>query len=211
MQRGQGLLQFGEHRAPVELFAVILVAIHGKEHLGLDLLEAFDHAARAKVRGAARPDRPDARTSQKCNHRFREIGHVGHDPVPRLYPKGSQRIGHRTHVARQFLPRDCTKRVPLGLEEQSRITNRSVSEDLLGIIELSPSEPLGTRHLPVRQHRGIRPGGLDGKEVPDRGPEVLEVAHRPVPQFLLVANVQPFFTFEPLHISCERGLLLQFL
>ena len=48
-QRGEQLLHDGE---PVEVLASVAVAVHGQEHLRLDLREAVDHAAGAEVRRA---------------------------------------------------------------------------------------------------------------------------------------------------------------
>ena len=39
--------------AAVEVLAAVAVAVHGKEHLRLDLRETVDHAARAPYSGAA--------------------------------------------------------------------------------------------------------------------------------------------------------------
>ena len=52
----------------------------GQQHGGLDLAEPVDHAARAELRGAARPDRAQARGGQERHQRLGDVRQVGRPP-----------------------------------------------------------------------------------------------------------------------------------
>ena len=59
--------------AAVERLAAVLVAVDAEQHLRRELREAVEHAARAEIRAAARPDGADAGGREHRDHGF---GHV---------------------------------------------------------------------------------------------------------------------------------------
>jgi hypothetical protein len=59
----------------------------------------------------------------------------------------------------------------------------------------------GTRHGPVGEYGAGRGGGLDVEELPERAPESLQVADRPLPQLLVVVHSDAMASPQP---SSER-------
>ena len=75
-------------------------------------------------------------------------------------------------------------------------------EQVLGVVEPGAGEPIGARHLVAREHRPVRRRGANREEVPDRGPELLEVADRPAPERVVVAaESQSALGLEPAHVA----------
>ena len=119
-ERRQRCLDLGQDRAPVEGFAAVRVAIHGEQHLGLDLGETVDQAAGPEVRRATRPDRPDRRAGQERHDGLRDVRHDRHDPVTATDPGSAQAGGDGRDGPLEFTPRDGPKRIALRLEDERR-------------------------------------------------------------------------------------------
>src|SRR4029077_17533974 len=66
----QLLSELSDDLAPVELLAAVGVAVDRDQHLRRDLREPIDEAARAEVRRAARPDRPETRACEQSDERL---------------------------------------------------------------------------------------------------------------------------------------------
>ena len=63
----------------------------------------------------------------------------------------------------------------------------AIAEEVLGVGQARAREPLRAGHLAPPEHALVRLGGLHVEELPDRGPEALEVVDRPAPQLVVVA------------------------
>ena len=63
-------------------------------------------------------------------------------------------------------------------------------EDVLGVVEAGAREPLGAGHLAAAEGALDLAVGLDAEEVPDRGPEGLEVGDRPAPELVVAVEAQ---------------------
>ena len=104
LQRRHLGLQAGDRLAPVEVLAAVAVAVDREEDLGLDLGEAVDHAGRAEVGRAARPDGADAGGGEEGDDRLGDVRHVGDDPVAALDPQRAQPGGGRGDLRPQLAP-----------------------------------------------------------------------------------------------------------
>ncbi len=60
-------------RQQIDLFAVVQIAIGGKENLRLDLSESIHHALRAEIRRARRPDAAECSRRQHRDDCFRDV------------------------------------------------------------------------------------------------------------------------------------------
>ena len=161
----------------VELAPVVAVAVDRQQHLRLDLREAVDHAARAEVRRAARPDRAERRarpgtrrSSPGCSACRRRRGRRA-----RRRARAGRRRSARVCVA-QLAPR------PLGVSSRGSdawtIAQRVVglaAEHVLGVVDLrcpgTTARPASraTRAPGRRARRRRRESQIDA-------PEAVEVA-----------------------------------
>ena len=71
------------HRlVPAELLAAVAVAAHREQHLRGDLREPVDHAVRAEIRRAGRPDGAQAGRGQQADDRLGDVRQERGHPVP---------------------------------------------------------------------------------------------------------------------------------
>ena len=101
-QAGQGRRDLGQHRGAGELLAVVPVAVAGDEHLRLDLREPVDHAARAEVRRARRPDRAQARGGEQADDRLGHVRQQRRHPVAATDAQRAQAAGDARHLLGEF-------------------------------------------------------------------------------------------------------------
>ncbi len=208
-KRGQRRLQLGDHGPAVEGLAAVGVAVDGEQHLWLDLLESVDHAAAAHVGRAARPDRAQAGAGQQRHHRLGDVRQVGDHPVAAAHTHVAQRRRDRGDLAFQLGPADLGQRLSLGLEQHGRALGRAAAEDMLGIVELRAHKPLRAGHGALGQHLGVGGRCLHIEELPDRGPEILKLRHRPAPELLVAVEVQLLALGKPFHIRVQPAIAPQ--
>src|SRR5579883_2053126 len=84
-ERRQSTLKFGNHRTTIKWFAIVLIAVNGKEYGWLNLLKAIDNTGDPEVRRATRPDGADAGTGQEGDERLGNIPHISNNAVSSLY------------------------------------------------------------------------------------------------------------------------------
>ena len=75
---------------PVEALAAVGVAVHRDQHLRGGLGEPVDHAVRAEVRRAGRPDGAQARAGQQADEGLRGVRQVARDAVAAADAEGPQ-------------------------------------------------------------------------------------------------------------------------
>ena len=190
-----------ERLAAVELAAVVAVAADREQHLGLDLREAVDHAARAEVRRAGRPHGAERRGGEERGRRLGDVRHVGDDAVAALDAQRAQAGGDPRDLVAQVAPGDLGVVAVLAARDDRERRVVLVAEHVLGVVDERAREPLRAGHLPRGQHG--RTALADAVAIPDRGPEPLEVLDRPAPQ--LVVAVEPALA----PVGAERGALQQ--
>src|SRR5690606_41127330 len=74
---------------------------------------------------------------------------------------------------------------------------RLVAQDVLGVIDARPDEPLGTRHLALCEDRLVRRGRHHLEIVVYRGPECLDLPGGPGLQLTVVGEVEAALLAEP--------------
>ena len=82
-------------------------------------------------------------------------------------------------------------------------------EDVLGVVEAGAGEPLGARHPAAAEGALVVTVGLNAEEVPDRGPEGLEVVYRPAPELVVVGEAQAALGLQPAHVLAQARALDQ--
>jgi hypothetical protein len=186
--RGADLLgDAGDDLAAVVVAPAVAVAVDGKEHLGLDLREAVDDRARAELGRGARPHRADRGGGQEGGDRLGDVRHVGGHPVAGTDAHAPQPAGDAGGLLAQLAPRPLRQLAQLaGVADGHRVVVAR-AEEVLGVGQPRPREPLRAGHLAPSEHALVRLGGLHVEELPDRGPEALEVVDRPAPQLVVVA------------------------
>ena len=167
------LLQAGDRLAAVEVLAAVAVAVDGEQHLGLDLGEAVDHAGRAEVGRAARPDRADRGGGEEGDDRLGDVRQVGDDAVAALDPELAQPRGDGGDLGAQLAPAQLAELAQLGGVQDRRLAVVLAGEDVLGVVEGGAGEPAGARHLARGERRGSarrRPGPRRSPRSPPRSP-----------------------------------------
>src|SRR5206468_1173610 len=84
------------------------------------------------------------------------------------------------------------------------VTVCTAAEDVLCIAEARTRKPPGSRHLARGEHALVRLARVDLEELPDRGPEVLELVDRPLPQGCVVLESEPARLVDPLSVARDR-------
>ena len=102
--RRQARADLGDLLAAVDVLAAVAVARDGEQHGGLDLPEPVHHAARAELRGAARPDRAQAGGGEERHQRLRDVRQVRHHPVAPADAEPGQPGPRSRHLVAQLLP-----------------------------------------------------------------------------------------------------------
>ena len=194
----------GDGPDPVEVPAAVAVAVDDEHHLRLDLGESVHDARRPEVRRAARPGRAEAGRCEECDQRLGAVGEVGDHPVSRGDPEGLQALANGRHPLAQLAPAELGELAELRGVDDRHLGVGLAAEDVLRVVEPGPREPLRAGHDPVPEDLFIW-GVRDHLEVvPDRGPEVLELGHRPFPQRPVVVRPDTAFLGEPAHVSVQE-------
>ena len=194
--------QPGDDVGAVEVASVVAVAVDAEEHLGLDLREAVDHAAGAEVGRAARPDGADRGGGEEGDQGLGQVRHVGGDAVAGTDPERAQCRGRPRDLVAQLAPGQRVDLAQLRRVPDRDPVRRLVGEQVLGVVEPRAREPLGAGHLAIAEDALVRCRRTDAEELPDRGPEVLELVHRPAPQGPVVAvELESALGLEPAHVA----------
>ncbi len=188
----------------VEVLAVVAVAVDAEQDLRLDLREAIDHAGSAEVRRAARPHGADRRGRQEGDQRLGDVRQIGDHAVAALDAQLAERGGRTGHLLAELPPAQLAERAKLRRVQHGHVGVALAAEDVLGVVELGPREPLGAGHHALRQDLRVGGRGLDLEEVPDRGPELLQLGDRPLPQRRVVGERSPALGLEPAHVAGHR-------
>ena len=188
----------------IEVTPAVAVTVDREEDLRLELAEAVDNGARAKVGRAARPDRAEAGRREERNDRFGDVRHVGDDAVAacRRQARTSPARTAATCFASSAYVTVVVVLEPACLgacDERGMIV--APGERVLRVIQLGAREPRRTGHRVAREDALVASARSDLEEVPDRGPEGVEVGHRPAPEVLIGAEAQTALACEPLHVA----------
>jgi hypothetical protein len=175
------------------------------------LLEAVYDAARAEVRGAARPDRADRSTGEQGDDGLGDIRQIGYHPVTALHAHTLEAGGERGSPLAHLPPAQLGEWSELGLVHDSGLILSRVLEDVLGVVELGTHEPLSTRHLALGQHPLVGFRGFHAAVLPDGGPEPLEVGDGPLPEFGVIVEGEILLLSQPSHVVGDPGVLLELL
>ena len=81
------------------------------------------------------------------------------------------------------------------------------AERVLGEVEARTGQPLRSRHRARAEDAHVRHRGNDVEPLPDRGPEALEVGRRPLPEGLVVGEVEPSRLLQPAGVAGDRRAL----
>ena len=187
----------------------VAVAVDREQHLRLDLREAIDHAARRRIGRARRPDGADRRARQERRHGLGDVRHVRGDAValgstpsvrrPRRSPRSRAASRPSVHSPR---------RPELGGVKQSGRGIILAPEDVLGVAQPRPGEPLGPGHLQTAEHALAGDREPDVEERDDRRPEPLDVVDRPSPQIAVAveANAPGLLRHLAYRVSVARSI-----
>ena len=186
-------------RAAAERLAAILVAIYAKQDLRGQLREAVQHAARAEVRPAARPDGADAGRRQHRDHRLGNVRQARDDAVAGLHAQLAQLGGEHTHLAAELFPRQRRDLLALRQVQHRGGARPLVPQHVLRIVGVRAGKPARARHLARLQHGPVGRRGDAAIAVPDGLPEGFELRDRPVPERVIVLEMKATLLREPVH------------
>ena len=193
--------------AAVDELVAEAVAGHGQEHLRLELPQAVEDAAHAELGRAGGPDRAQAGGGEEGDDRLRDVREVRDDAV--AGPDAE---------ALEPCPRPGDLVAELAEGQVERLARLRAGEDRDGVqvlvaphhvrrvVEAGAWEPLRAGHVPGAEHALVGSVRPDPVELPDRRPEALEVGHRPLPELLVLAEVEPSLGPQPGEVAPEVGL-----
>src|SRR5207253_3819947 len=163
----------------IVLLAVVAVAIGAEERLRLDLAEALEHGFDAEVGRTRRPDDALRERRQRQHSGLGNVRNEGCHPVSRAQAKRLQRLRGARDIAREI--RIAYAPLVAGLvPEDERLAAVAAPQEVLREIEPRLGEPVRARHLvAVHEDRGALARRLYAAEIPDVGPELFGVLHRP--------------------------------
>ncbi len=177
---GHGVYDRPHIRKQGECLVLVRVPVDGEEHLRGYLAEPVDDRLHAQLRAARGPGGADARGGEHGDCRLRDVGHVADHPVVLRHPQLSQGARHPADRAIELIVGCLHGRPGLALEDEGRPVV-PVPEQVFGEIEPRAGEPPGAGELLQVLHRLFRPlRCLDADEIPDAGPELLDIGDRPV-------------------------------
>jgi hypothetical protein len=180
---------------PVEVAAVVAVAVDRQQDLRLDLGEAVDHRAGSEVGRAARPHGAQRRGGEEGGDRLRDVRDVRGHAVAAADAERAQAAGDPRRLLAQLAPRQLRLLSQLGGVDDGQRVRVLAAEQVVGVADVGAGEPLGARHRPRAEHAVV--AALDAEELPHRAPEALEVVHGPPPQRLV--GVEAALAHEPGH------------
>ena len=186
-QAGQGGGHLRGHLGPGVLLAVVRVSVAGDQDLRLDLGEPVDHAARAEIRRAGRPDRAQAGRGEQADDGLGDVRQQGDDAVPAADAEGTQPAGHPGHLPGEFTVAEAPGPTPFGIKDDGGAAGIGPRgpQPVTGVVQRGPGEPLDVRHDLAGQGRPVAAVAEHLEVVPHRGPEVAGLRHRPAPQVLI--------------------------
>jgi hypothetical protein len=158
-EAGKPLCDRGHLLAAVDVALAVAVARDGEQHPGLDLREAVYDGARPELRGAARPDRSEARRREEGDERLGDAREIGDDSVaaPDAEPLES-RAGPRDLLA-QLPERQVERRPRVGTAVHGDARGVGLPiEKVLRVVQACTWEPHRARHLRALEHALIRRG-----------------------------------------------------
>ncbi len=173
-----------ESLAAVEVLATVAVAVDGQQHLGLDLGEAVDHAARAELRRGARPDGPDRGGGEEGDERLGDVGHVGDHAIAPAHAERAKARGRGGHLRRELAPAQLAEIPQLGgVQDRHRRLIASGAgekprEHVLGVVELCALEPARAGHRRGRRAPALTVATRARRRTPRCSPRSPR-AHRP--------------------------------
>ena len=172
----------------VDRLAVVPVAVTGEQHFRPDLAETVEHALHAEVRRGRGKDGAYRGGGQHRHHGGGQVGQVGGDAVALVHAHRAQGGGRLRHGAVQLGMAGAALDLVLAPEDQG-VTRVVAAQQVLGEVQARVGEPLRPRH-PVGIDERTRPAliGNHPGEVPQRGPELFRLRHRPAVQRLVVGE-----------------------
>ena len=207
LEAGHRVLQRPDDVEPVVVAPAVAVAVDGEQEARLDLREAVDDAARAEVRGAARPDRAEARARVEGDGGLEDVGDVRDDAVAGADPRAGERGGEAARQLLELTPRRLAQGPQLGRVTDGDRLGLPVAEDVLGVVEPRAGEPLRAGHRAAAEDALVRRRRPHVEELPDRAPEGLELAHRPPPEVVVPGRLHAVAVGEPARVARDRGAL----
>ena len=205
---GQGRHHLVQHRGAGELLAAVPVAVAGDEHLRLDLGEPVDHAARAEIRRARRPDRAQARGGEQADDRLGHVRQQRRHPVATTDPQRAQATGHPRHLGGELSVAEAPSPASFGIKDYGRTVGIGPRgpQRVTGVVQRGAVEPPDVGHDLAGQGRTVAPVAEHLEVVPDRRPELPGLRHRPLPKVLIAAEVQLVTGLQPAHEAGDPGV-----
>ena len=197
-QRGQKLPDGGDLLAAVDELVAVAVAGDRQQDGRLELAEPADDAPRTELRRARRPDGAEARGREEGDERLGDVREIGDDAIAGADAKPLQTRASSRDLLAQVAERQLDRPPGLGPgDDRHGVGVFVATEHVLREVEPRAREPLRARHLPRPEHPLVRRMRANLEEVPERAPEALEIADRPLMERVIVGEVEPPLVLQP--------------
>jgi hypothetical protein len=131
---------------------------------------------------------------------------VARKAIARRHAHAAQRSGDFGGLFRQFGPTQRLQRLSLGLIPEGRLSRTLVAKEILGVVEAGAGKPARLRHGSFAQDGCVGRRGDHREVVPQAGPKVFELCHRPMPELGIAGKVQSFGGPQPGQVVGKVGL-----
>jgi hypothetical protein len=198
----------GDLLAAVDQLLAVAVTGDGEEHFRLELPEPVEDAADAELGRTRRPDRAEARGREERDERLRDVRQVRDDPVTGTDAETLEAHAGASDLLPKIAERQLHRLARLRVrDDRDGVDVLVTAEHVLRVVQPCTREPLRAGHLARAEHPLVRGVRADLVEVPDRGPEGLEVGDRPAPELLVAGEVESALAAQPLEIAPELEAL----
>ena len=171
-QPGQPGDDLADRLVPAELLAAVAVAAHREQHRGADLREPVDHAVRAEIRRAGRPDGAQAGRGQQADDRFGDVRQERGHPVPLADAERTQGPADPSHFGGQLTVGAGPRWGVLGAGDDRGAGGIGAgrAQRVPRVVQRGARKPAGLGQLPA-QRRTVAALAEDAEILPQRVPE----------------------------------------
>ena len=203
LERGDAVGNRGRIRRNIKGFALVIVAVNGKEQLRVGLPKPIDGRPRTDIGRAGTPDRAHRRGRQHRDNRLRHIRQIGRHGIAGLDPVLAHSRSQAGNLVIQLLKGALAPNLVLALENERHtiaILAVRVTQNILGVVELRTHKPLRPGELmQILHRRGIGLARNHVEEIPEVAPEIGRPHNRPLIESAVIVQEQVAFCVHLLH------------
>ena len=167
---------------PLDFLALVIIAVGDDQHFRLDLVEALQNAARAKIGRTGRPNRADAGRRQHADDGLRSVMRIGGDAIAWRDTQRAQMRGQRGDLCSNLREGQRSTGIPLALEHNGGLVVRPRTQQVFREIQARVGKPTRARHFAAIDKRARASLAEDAAKIPNSRPEGIAPRKAPAMQ-----------------------------